>query len=331
MSSPMNLRVCFCHPIGLCSGIRRGFLLLKLALILARLTGRQVYYRDPPHEAMGMIRATLEKGVPVIEWFEGLKKGLRYITPYGAKADAFKVPHIDGSCPVVKRIRRRAIWLHRHGYKIVFASDKCSSEVEAIQTFIGNSGIVILNQREAYYEVHLLPGEKVAVLAQSSYRPDQYDAVVKTLRVKYPQNRIVADRILCHELEERTCDHVKSCCLRHQDALVVLGSFESKQVSYMAMEMLHYSPRLIRAEGPEDLGSEQFRPGNRVMVISGNQVTDSRLQAVHERLLNLTTDDHAVPRELPDPCRDCSEVDHCQRHECLECLSGCAEHEPSAI
>lgn len=336
MSEPMRLKVELCEHVGLCPGIKRGLRIFWCTLLCAIATRRKVYYKNPPHEAMEMIASVVEKDIPVAEWHQGLSnRAIQVITPFGGPKEAYEGPHADGTCVNVQNIRELAIKWHERGYRVIFVAEHNSSEIEFINTFIGGEGVVVADFEDADV-LDLNPQDKVVTLGQSSFRRDLFKGIVEVIKGRFPDNEIKAIEALCPEIVRRV-EEVKSRVFVaykrmieipvfddiHQlfpyDAVVMVGSFKSKQMNFMAIELAPIFRNVIWVEDEAGLGAEQFKPGQRVLIATGPEVTLGKLKRVIRRLRGLTTDDHASVADQADPCGDCVEKEHCPRRQCKEC------------
>lgn len=336
MSEPMRLKVEFCEHIGLCPGIRRGLRIFWKTLVYALATFRRVYYKNPPHEAMEMITSIVEKGIPVAEWHPGLSsRAIQVITPFGGPKEAYEGPHADGTCVNVQNIRELAIKWHERGYRVIFVAEHNSSEIEFINTFIEGEGIVVADFEDADV-LDLNPQDKVVILGQSSFRRDLFKGIVEVIKGRFPDNEVKAIEALCPEIVRRVEEVKSRVFVAHKkvieipvfddihqlfpyDAVVMVGSFKSKQMSFMAIELAPIFCNVIWVENENGLGAEQFKPGQRILIASGPEVTPGKLKRVRWRLLRLTSDDLASAIDQADPCGDCIEKERCPRRQCKEC------------
>lgn len=340
MSQSLNLQIDLCDRIGPCHGITDALKLLKKTLIRARLTFRQVYYKDPPHEAKRTIDAIISKGVPVIEWHPGIsRRAIQMISPYGAPQEAYESRCADGTCSFVKAIRQQAVKAHKEGRQVIFLADQDSSEVQFINTFIDNTALVVSTFEEAK-TLDLDAHPKVAILSQSAFRRDLFDGILRVIHGRYPEKDIVVSRTICPEIIQRAEEIKRRVYLPYghdgvmenltwedfanlcpYNVVVFVGDYESKQCNFLTVEVAPYIPDdyFIWAEKPENIGCEQFKPGDKVLLATGPEVMPDKIAAIKTRLENLTDTDKVIEPHPLDACGTCSQKDKCPRHECLHC------------
>lgn len=315
MGDPMNLRISLMNNIGYCSGIRNGLKVLRRTILFAKLTFNTVYYKDPPQEADGMICSLKEKRVPIVEWHSGLShRSIQYICPYGAKSEAYSTRNADGTCKNVRRVFAEAIKWYGHGYKVIIIADRDSSEAISASSFIGHSGIIVSDFNDVP-KLELKPDELVAVLAQTSFRPDLFDGLVREMRSAYPNTSFVIRKTICPEIHRRL--NVLLANFNLGDKVIVVGDPKSKQARFLQCELAQYT-KVYRAEVGENLGANLFKPGDRVVITSTTSASRARILAIMNRLSFLTSDDQ-VTVEVPDPCEGCSKISGCKRHQCSCC------------
>lgn len=337
----LRLKVNVCDRIGYCRGITRAIKMLMQALAWAWLHRRCIYYKEPPHEAMEMIRK-FERRTSVREWHDGMPEdAIQMISPYGAGPEAYECPHIDGTCPNVATLRMKAQGVIEAGYQLVIMAEADSSEIAFINRFIGGRARTI-SQFSDVEKLSLMPGT-IFVLSQTSFRMDLFWGLVSRLEEIFPKPdyTFVGEPTVCREVELRLreitlrTNRLNDPATRRENltfeefgrlfpygAVVLVGSFESKQCSWMAVELWRsLAVKVVRVEGPGNLCGSQFRAGQRVLVSGGPEVSRKDVIRVVRKLRRLKSGDLATDGEDPGLCTGCESRGPCLARR--RCLNSC--------
>jgi 4-hydroxy-3-methylbut-2-enyl diphosphate reductase len=133
---------------------------------------------------------------------------------------------VDATCPRVKASQIRARALAGAGFRVFLAGEKRHGEIAGIQGYAPDC-IVVADREEAERAAGKLyaeaPGEKAALLGQTTISPDEYRAIGEGIGRFFPG--LIVEDTICGATRDRQ-NALRELCAR-VDALVVAGGRES--------------------------------------------------------------------------------------------------------
>jgi (E)-4-hydroxy-3-methyl-but-2-enyl pyrophosphate reductase len=136
--------------IGFCFGVKRA-----VSKVLKELEkkGNRIYTLGPLVHNPQVVAMLEEKGAIPIEDVHGLEHGVIAYRSHGIRKEEEEyirekgLVAIDATCPFVKRVRTRALFLKKQGYTVVIVGDEKHPEVISVLSYLGNDGIVLQHPR----------------------------------------------------------------------------------------------------------------------------------------------------------------------------------------
>jgi len=283
--------------LGHCMGVRRA---VELALATAESEGgRAVYSLGPlihnPQavaqlEAKGVValsEAELDsrvEGRPVVVRAHGVPPELRRrLAGLGARV-------VDATCPRVIASQRKAEALAEDGYAVILAGDRNHAEIEGIAGCVregaarrGGAGrcLVVGSPEEA--ERLSLPREeadKVAVIAQTTIKDEEYRAICAALARRFPGIEVVDS--ICPATEERRQALVELA--ERCDAIVVVGGRNSANTTRLYRSAVALGLPAWQVETAGELPAEAFAH-QRIGLTAGASTPESLIAEVESALL----------------------------------------------
>ncbi len=198
-----------------------------------------------------------------------MKEEEAYIRERGLKS-------IDATCPFVKRVRNHAVYLWKHGYKVVIAGDKNHPEVKSVLSYLDNDGIVL---RESCS----IEGKKVGVVSQTTLDWETFRDVVAGLLDGAEEVRVYDT--ICRSTRERQKEIVETAGL--VDLMLIAGGRNSSNTTRLYELAKKVQPRTYHIETESDLHREWFSGVCKVGLTGGASTPDFIIDSLDRRLKNL--------------------------------------------
>jgi len=132
--------------LGFCFGVKRA---INIVLREAEQNKGNIYTLGPIIHNPQMVDNLKEKGIMPVDDVYQIENGVVVFRTHGIKKEEEEyikgkgLPIIDTTCPFVKRVRQRAIFLKKNGYRVVIVGDKNHPEVKSVLSYLDNDGIVL--------------------------------------------------------------------------------------------------------------------------------------------------------------------------------------------
>jgi len=169
-----------------------------------------------------------KKGIKVLSSFDELKKDdCVIIRAHGIGKKVYDelgqrdVRIIDATCPYVKRIHRIVNKKYEEGYRIVIAGDPKHPEVLGINGWCDDSALVISDESEV--ENLEYSDEKIAIVAQTTFKRAKYDKICELLKKKFAF--VIKFDTICSATVQRQAEAEQLS--RKVDAMIVIGGRNS--------------------------------------------------------------------------------------------------------
>ena len=255
---------------GVCMGVKRA---VDLVIEMARHKGTETIYTYGPliHNPQ-TVELLRKRGVVPIGGIEGADcappgaaiviraHGISPAERKRIKEKGYRI--IDATCPKVAHVQ--AI-IRKHasaGYAVLIAGDREHPEVNGLLGFAGGSGIVI----GSIGEVKGLPDlPKVCVVAQTTQSLEEYAAIVRSVRERFPD--AVVFETICDSTEKRQAE-VKELAAE-TDAVFIVGGRNSANTRRLTeLAKLQEKPA-FHIETAEELAAIDIEPYRSIGVSAG--------------------------------------------------------------
>ena len=287
--------------LGMCMGVRRAEELALLAAKKGKRVRKAVFTYGPLiHNPQAV--ADLEKsGLRVLDP-EAFEKGLLdaaakgsivVIRAHGASPEAFErlerlgAEVIDATCPRVLKSQKKAKELLEQGYSVVIAGDRRHGEVAGI---LGHApgAEVVENASEAKALAEAWAEKPVALIAQTTIKKSEYDAILERFRAFCPN--VLAVETLCPATFDRQA--ALADLAGRVDAIVVVGGKNSANTQRLFMAAVESGKPAWHIETAAELTDEIFSFGS-VGITAGASTPDSMVDEVERFLLQGATDGYS--------------------------------------
>ena len=191
---------------------------------------------------------------------------------------------IDATCPFVKKIHRIVDKHSSDGETIVIIGNANHPEVMGIKSWCNGTSYVV-SSKEDLDNLHFSNGEKVCIVAQTTYNINNFEELVEILRKRVYD--IIAVNTICNATEERQTE-AKSLA-SESDAMIVIGGRQSSntqklyQICKNECECTQYIQTL------SDLKLEDLESVRSVGITAGastpNKIIEEVWQACQKKIL----------------------------------------------
>jgi 4-hydroxy-3-methylbut-2-enyl diphosphate reductase len=183
----------------------------------------------------------------------------------------------DTTCPLVRRAHKAALHYHNSGFFMVVVGREGHVEVEGLVGDLQNFTVVSeLDQVRTY------DAPKVAVVNQTTTRPDDLKLFHERVRALNPDREVVLVDTTCKPTRERQ-DSVTELLERVQ-ALVVVGGANSNNTLQLGLKAQEKGLPWWRVADAGELRQEWFRNLRVVGLTAGTSTTDETVKEVARRL-----------------------------------------------
>jgi 4-hydroxy-3-methylbut-2-enyl diphosphate reductase len=224
-----NRKIKIASSRGFCAGVERAINIVEEAL---QKSGAPLYVRHDIVHNDYVVNSLKSRGVVFVEELSDIPKGSCVIfSAHGVapdvevEAETLGLSYIDATCPIVKKIHRKAVALKNDGYTVLLIGHKVHPEIIGTLGHLGGEGVVI----ESVDDVKLLSipsaTAKITYLTQTTLSPDDVKSIVSALEERFPNLKNPDRHDVCYATLERqkaVRDMAEEC-----DVILVLGSPES--------------------------------------------------------------------------------------------------------
>jgi len=184
---------------------------------------------------------------------------------------------IDATCPLVKKIHGIVNMLAKNGYFIIIKGDIAHPEVKGILGHAIGKAIVVKDYKEA--EKINVKADKIALVAQSTEIPEEFERIADSLKKKYPKIRIFDT--ICTPTKLAKSSAIKLA--KESDLMIVIGGKNSSNTRKLTKVCSKHCSTIQIAEAKE-LSAEMVRNFNRIGITAGASTPDYIVNNVIKKL-----------------------------------------------
>jgi len=290
------MKIILAKTAGFCMGVKRA---MDIALKSSEKKGARIYTLGPlihNQQAVDMLR---EKNIEPLEEGQSAEPTYIVIRAHGVPpktaealvARGFEI--VDATCPHVKRSQERIKEYSEKGYQVVIVGDRDHAEVAGLKGFCAGPCEVVSSPEDAE---RLQLGERVAVIAQTTFVEDTYQKIIDAVR-KHAKE-VVSFQSICRATQERQDEVLQlaqSC-----NAVIVVGGKNSANTLRLAQLARERGVPAFHVETADELDIGEIRRFQTVGVTAGASTPSWITQAVIERLERASRDGgrHLLRRAL---------------------------------
>ncbi len=194
-----------------------------------------------------------------------------------ARCEAKGIPIIDATCPHVAGIHKLVREKSAQGRAVIIVGEANHPEVEGIAGW-AQGPVIVLADSEAARRAKL--PESALVIAQTTLRREQYEDVLRVLRLRVPS--LEECMTLCAATTQRQREAERLSL--ESDAMIVVGGRDSSNTEKLFETCAAHCKRSIRVETPEEIPMGFVGPDDRVAITAGASTPQWLLVQVKARV-----------------------------------------------
>ena len=190
---------------------------------------------------------------------------------------------INATCPYVTTPQQIVEKMSREGYTIVIFGDKNHPEIKGVASYsVDEERTHIVLKPEDL--VGLALGSKVAIVAQTTRKPEEYKKIVAALAVRVAELRVF--NTICNatfENQDATADLAKN-----SDVMVIIGGKNSSNTKQLQHISKSYCQDSYHIENEDELEKSWFEGKEQCGISAGASTPDWIIQKVIKKIEELT-------------------------------------------
>ena len=264
--------------IGFCFGVNRA---VSKVLKAAEERKETIYTLGPLLHNPQMVEMLRQKGVEPIDDVFKLEKGVVAFRSHGIMKKeeehlrAKGLEAIDTTCPFVKRVRKYALYLRKHGYKVVIAGDERHPEVRSVLSYLDNDGMVLHNPFS-------IVAKKIGVVSQTTLDLETFSEVVRSLAGSGGELRIY--NTICESTKVRRLEAIELA--GRVEVMLVVGGKNSSNTTKLYGTVKSIQPRAYHIETADEIRPEWLAGIHRAGLAGGASTPLAIIDRVERRVKN---------------------------------------------
>lgn len=271
------MKIELAESYGFCFGVKR-------AIKIAEENQNSATYGPLIHNANEIDRLKRDFNVALSENLNSFHSGdTAVIRTHGIPKDELatlnerRVNVVDATCPYVTKPQQICEEMSAQGYDIVIFGDASHPEIKGVKSYATGNAYVVNGPDE----LDTIPlREKVAVVAQTTRRIEDYQQIVAKLMTSHKEVRVF--NTICNATFDNQDAVLKIA--KEADVMIVIGGKNSSNTKQLHAIALSQCPDSYHIESEVDLKSEWFTNKEFCGISAGASTPDWIIQAVIERI-----------------------------------------------
>ncbi len=191
---------------------------------------------------------------------------------------------IDATCPYVTTPQTIVAKMSKEGYSIVVFGDENHPEIRGVVSYAEDqkNAFVVLHEDE----IDRLPlKSKVAIVAQTTRKPDDFTKIVSKLVLQSKEVRVF--NTICNATFEN--QDAAAELAKRADVMIVIGGKHSSNTKQLHLISKNYCPDSYLIENEEELQSEWFKGKELCGISAGASSPDWIVQNVVNKIQELAS------------------------------------------
>jgi 4-hydroxy-3-methylbut-2-enyl diphosphate reductase len=241
-----------------------------------------IYTLGPIIHNPQIVEMLKEKGIVPVDDVKNIHEGTVVFRTHGIKKEEEEyiqkkgLESLDVTCPFVKRVRKHAMYLKKHGYQVVIIGDKNHAEVKSVLSYLDNDGIVL-------QEPCRIEARKIGVVSQTTLDRETFISVVTGLLNGADEVRVYDT--ICRSTQIRQQEAAELAGL--VDVMLVIGGKNSSNTTKLYKIAKKVQPKTYHIETDNDIQADWFEGAQKVGLIGGSSTPDFLINLVDRRVKNL--------------------------------------------
>lgn len=298
-----DLTILLAEPRGFCAGVDRAVSIVEKSL---QKFGAPVYVRHEIVHNQTVLEDLRQKGAVFVKELDEVPDGAPVI--FSAHGVPKSVPeaaqkknmvYIDATCPLVSKVHREAEQLHKTGHQIILIGHKGHPEVIGTMGQMPAGAVVLIETIADIKKLDIAPDTKIAYVTQTTLSVDDTQAIVETLRIRFPDIAAPKKEDICYATTNRQLA-VKDLAAR-ADAVIVIGSGNSSNSNRLVEVAKAYGAKqAFLADNAKDILWDELRHVKTLGLTAGASAPEKLVQEVIDsarRHFNVRLETSATVRE----------------------------------
>jgi len=275
------MKIELAESYGFCFGVKR-------AIKIAEENKNSATYGPLIHNSNEIERLKRDFNVALSENLDSFKSGdTAVIRTHGIPKQELALLHerhvdvIDATCPYVTKPQQICEEMSEQGYDILIFGDEAHPEIKGVKSYATGRAYVVNSAEEVD---GLALREKVAVVAQTTRRIEDYQKIVGKLMISHKEVRVF--NTICNATFDNQ-DAVHKIA-QEADVMIVIGGKNSSNTKQLHSIALDECPDSYHIESADDLQPQWFSGKNFCGISAGASTPDWIIQAVIERIKYLS-------------------------------------------
>ncbi|MCX8022805.1 MAG: 4-hydroxy-3-methylbut-2-enyl diphosphate reductase [Syntrophorhabdaceae bacterium] len=258
--------------IGFCFGVRRA---IDMVMAEAEKEKGRIYTLGPIIHNPQMVEMLKEKGIIPIEDLREVREGTVVFRTHGIKKEEEEyirekgLNFIDATCPFVKRVRKKAMFLEKNRYKVVIVGDREHPEVKSVLSYLHNNGIVLEKPTP-------IKAKKVGVVSQTTHGRESFFNIVSRLVEEVEELRVY--NTICESTETRQKEAASLASM--VDIMLIIGGKNSSNTTKLYETVKRENCKAYHIETEAEIDPEWFKGVNKIGITGGTSTPDHILDSV---------------------------------------------------
>jgi len=268
------MRIELASSYGFCYGVKR-------AIDIAEKHKNSLTYGPLIHNKDEINRLKDGFNIGLAEGIQDIKKNdTVVIRTHGIPKDELKVLKaqenkvIDATCPYVTKPQQIVEEMSSSGYSVVIFGDKNHPEIKGVFSYAGGEQAFIVLDKSELLELPLR--NKVAVVAQTTRKPEDFLKIVNYLILKHKEVRVF--NTICNATFEN--QDAASDLAKDADVMIVIGGKHSSNTKQLHSISSYFCKDSYLIENESELSTEWFKDKQLCGISAGASTPDWIVQNV---------------------------------------------------
>ncbi|SFV67971.1 4-hydroxy-3-methylbut-2-enyl diphosphate reductase [hydrothermal vent metagenome] len=266
---------------GFCFGVKR-------AIKIAEENSNASTYGPLIHNSKEIARLDKDFKVGLVDDFTRFKKGEKAIVrTHGIVKDELfallkeGVDVVDATCPYVTKPQEICQEMSEEGYDVVIFGDENHPEIKGVKSYATHGALVVTNVEDVK---KLKLKEKIALVAQTTRKVEDYMAIARYLIPRYKEVRVF--NTICNATFENQ-DAVEKISL-NADVMIVIGGKNSSNTKELFSIAKDNCPNSYHIEDETELQESWFDGKEFCGLSAGASTPDWIIKNVISSIQNIT-------------------------------------------
>ncbi len=281
------MRAILAQPRGFCAGVERAIDVVDKSI---RVFDSPVYVRHEIVHNQHVVEDLRAKGAIFVENVDEIPEGAPVVfSAHGvskavkAEAKIRSLRAVDATCPLVTKVHRQVMRLHRLGYEILLIGHVGHPEVEGTLGQLPDGIQLVQNVEDAEQVVVSDPG-RVAYVTQTTLSLGDTAEIVQVLRHRFPSLQSPPTDDICYATQNRQLTVKRLAEI--VDVVIVIGAANSSNSNRLVEVAQAVGVPAYRVSSANELRPDWFSTEQTVAITAGASVPEVLVTDVVEYLRN---------------------------------------------